>query len=246
MALTDEMSQQGRWLFRWRSYLPITLFSLLAISIIGLRWPFGSYEFHEVWEFGCLMLSFLGLAIRCATVGYVPHGTSGRNTKKQKADSLNTTGLYSIVRHPLYVGNYLIGLGVVLVWINWWVPVVYTLLFWLYYERIMVAEEGFLEEQFGDDFRQWAAMTPAFLPQFSHWQRPSLPFSLRVVLQREYSGLLLIVLLHSGLEVAEHLWLEGRPKFGPDWSILFIFGVAVYLVLRTLKKRTAILNVAGR
>lgn len=244
--LTDEMRQQGSWLFRWRSYLPFTFLAVLAASIVGLHWPFGSYIIHEVWEFSCLMISFLGLAIRCATVGFVPRGTSGRNTRDQCAESLNTTGLYSVVRHPLYVANYLVGLGVALVWLNWWVPLVYTLLFWLYYERIMVAEEHFLEQQFGDDFRRWAASTRAFVPDFSQWRRPNLPFSLKTVFRREYTTLLLIVLLHSGLEVAEHYWLEGRPTIGPDWSILLISGVAIYLVLRTLKKKTAMLDVAGR
>jgi len=244
--LTDEMTQQGRWLFRWRSYLPLTLLSLLAASIIGLHWPFGSYLVHEFWEFGCLFLSFFGLAIRCATVGFVPVGTSGRNTRTQCAQSLNTTGLYSVVRHPLYLGNYLIGLGIVLVWFNWWAPLIYTLLFWLYYERIMVAEERFLEEQFGDEFRRWSESTPAFVPRISQWRRPILTFSPRTVLRREYSALLLIVLLHSGLEFAEHLWLEGRPTIGPEWFAFLLSGVVVYIVLRTLKRRTHALQVSGR
>jgi len=244
--LTDEIGQQGRWLFRWRSYLPLTVLSLLAVSIVGLHWPFGSYLVHEFWEMGCLAISFFGLAVRCVTVGYVPVGTSGRNTKSQCAQSLNTTGVYSVVRHPLYVGNYFIGLGVVLVWFNLWAPLIYTLVFWLYYERIMVAEEHFLEEQFGDTFRRWAKSTPAFVPRLSQWRRPALPFSLRTVLRREYSALLLIVLLHCGLEVAEHYWLDGRPTMGPQWWAFFLSGVTVYVVLRTLKKRTNVLQVAGR
>lgn len=246
MALTDEMSRQGLWLFRWRSYLPLVLLFLLPASLIGLHWPFGSYEFHEVWEFFCLMLSFVGLAVRCATVGFVPAGTSGRGTGEQCAEVLNTTGLYSVVRHPLYLGNYLIGLGVMLVWINWWVPLVYTLFFWVYYERIMVAEERYLEGKFGDRFRRWAVSTPAFIPRFSQWRRPSLPFSVRSVLRREYTGLMVVVLLHSAIEVTEHIWMEGRPKFGPDWTITLVAATAVYLTLRMLKKRTELLNVAGR
>ena len=106
------------------------------------------------------------LGWRCAANGRLRAGGNvRRNTHGQKAEELNTTGVYSIVRHPLYVGNYLIGLGVTLVWLNWWVPVVYTLCFWVYYERIMVAEERFLEQKFGDSFRQWAASTPAFVPR---------------------------------------------------------------------------------
>jgi protein-S-isoprenylcysteine O-methyltransferase Ste14 len=246
MSLTEEMGRQGLWLFRWRSYLPLVLVVLFPASLIGLHWPFGSYELHEYWEFGCIAISLLGLAVRCATVGFVPAGTSGRNTQAQMAKELNTTGVYSVVRHPLYVGNYLIGLGVTLVWLNWWVPLVYTLCFWVYYERIMVAEERFLEQKFGDSFQKWAASTPAFVPRFSQWRSPALPFSVRTVLRREYTGLMLLVLLHSGIEVTEHVWIDGRPEFGPGWTIALVATFAVYVTLLTLKKRTKLLSVSGR
>jgi hypothetical protein len=193
-----------------------------------------------------LLLSFLGLAIRCGAVGFVPGGTSGRGTRSQSAKTLNSTGLYSVVRHPLYLGNYLIGLGVTLVWFDWWAPVIYTLFFWLYYERIMLAEEQFLDEQFGGEFRRWAAATPAFVPRLSNWRRPSLPFSARTALRREYSGLFLLVLLHSGMEVIEHLWLEGCPTLGPYWTTTLVAAVFIYAALATLKKHTRLLHVCGR
>ncbi|MGB8874133.1 MAG: hypothetical protein WCC75_12145, partial [Desulfobaccales bacterium] len=43
--------------------------------------------------------------------GLPPRGTSGRNTQGQVAETLNTTGIYSLVRNPLYLGNFLIWLG---------------------------------------------------------------------------------------------------------------------------------------
>ncbi len=58
-----------------------------------------------------MVISFFGLALRVIVVGHAPYGTSGRNTREQVADTLNTTGMYSIVRHPLYLANYLIILG---------------------------------------------------------------------------------------------------------------------------------------
>lgn len=154
--------------------------------------------------------------------------------------------MYSVVRHPLYVGNYLFGLGVALVWLNWWVLLVYSLSFWVYYERIMVAEERYLEEKFGDEFQCWAASTPTFVPRFSQWTKPSLPFSVRTVLRREYSSIMLLVLLHSGIEVTEFVWLEGRLAIEPAWTITLVATIAVYFMLRTLKKRTNILSVANR
>jgi protein-S-isoprenylcysteine O-methyltransferase Ste14 len=247
MALTDEMGEQGLWLFRWRSYLPTALLVLLfPASLLGLRWPFGSYEFHMRWEFACFTLSFLGLAIRCATVGCVPGGTSGRGTRDQIAKVLNTTGWYSVLRHPLYFGNYLIGLGVTLVWFDWWAPVIYTLFFWLYYERIMFAEELFLEAKFGDDFRKWAASTPAFFPRFSRWRSSELPFSMKTVLRREYSGLLLLVILHSGMEVIEHIWLDRQLRLGPYWTFTLIAAIGIYITLSVMKKHSRLLVVRGR
>jgi hypothetical protein len=68
MTLCDETGRQGLWLFRWRSHLPIALLALqFPASLLDLHWPFGSYKFHVRWEFACLSLSFLGLAIRAAT-----------------------------------------------------------------------------------------------------------------------------------------------------------------------------------
>src|SRR5689334_21586787 len=83
-----------------------------------------------------------------------------------------TTGMYSLVRHPLYLGNYFLWLGVVLVSRVWWAPVLAILVFWLCYERIMFAEEAYLRQQFGDAFGEWAQRTPAVLPAFTHWRPP--------------------------------------------------------------------------
>jgi len=83
----------------------------------------------------------LGLFIRAYAVGHTPANTSGRNTKEQLADELNTTGIYSMVRHPLYLGNFFMWLGAAVLTKNGWFIVAFILLYWIYYERIMFAEE---------------------------------------------------------------------------------------------------------
>ena len=102
---------------------------------------------------------FAGLAIRAYTVGHAPRGTSGRNTMVQRADMLNTTGSYSLARHPLYLGNYLMWLGIVFFVGVWWLAIICTPVFWIYCERIMYAEEAFLGDRFGRNFHEWAART---------------------------------------------------------------------------------------
>lgn len=246
MALREEFVRQGNWLFRWRSYLPILLLIPMLLAMWEFEYPGSSYGFHFYWAIFCLFVSFFGLMVRAVTVGCVPKGTSGRNTHEQVAMALNTTGMYSMVRHPLYVGNAIIWLGISIFCLRWWLAVIFMLLFCVYYERIMLAEEEFLRERFGDAFVQWADKTPAFIPRLRQWQRPAVSFSLRVVLRREYSGFFGIIVCFFGMELCEHIVMGHQPILEPFWVGLLVVGSAVYLTLRFLKKRTAILRVEGR
>ena len=191
MLSKERIVRQGNWLFRWRSYLPLVLLSVMVPVIWQYRYIFESHTFDLIWELFCLSLSSFGLAIRCYTIGHVPRGTSGRNTKEgQIAKQLNTTGIYSLIRNPLYVGNYFMMLGVVLFLHSVWLTLLFSIVFWVYYERIVCAEEDFLVNKFGQEYLDYAEQTPAFIPTFCHWQKPNLPFSWKTVLKREYCGLL--------------------------------------------------------
>ncbi|MBU6392683.1 MAG: DUF1295 domain-containing protein [Planctomycetes bacterium] len=170
MALRNELEKQGRWLFKWRSYLPLLMLPILLIALRDSEYleRIAGNLAENIFDGFCIAISFVGLAIRCITVGYVPKGTSGRNTKGQKAKTLNTTGMYSIIRHPLYFGNFIIFLGVTLFVEVWWFNLIAILAFWLYYERIILAEEKFLRQEFGDLYLKWAEKTPTFMLKFGN------------------------------------------------------------------------------
>ncbi len=193
-----------------------------------------------------LPLAVLGLAVRIFTIGYSPAGTAGRNTEGQVAEVLNSTGIYSSVRHPLYLGNFLMWLGVSLYSGIWWIVLVTVLAFALYYERIMFAEEEFLRARFGKDFEDWARRTPAFIPSFRKWKKPPLPFSARSVLQKEYSGFFSMVCSFTFIDILLNVAAGLGPAPGPFWRVGFAAGLAVYVVLRTLKRKTPLLSVEGR
>lgn len=245
MALRVELRKQGEWLFRWRSFLPIALLPLIAVALSQLKDDHVD-TLTYAWDYFCLGVSFLGFFVRVITIGFVPAQTSGRNTKRQVAAQVNTTGTYSIVRHPLYVGNYLIGLGIALVQAAWWLPVIYTLSFWIYYERIMFAEEAFLEHKFGETYRRWAASTPAFVPRFSQWRKPELPFSWLHVLGREYTALMLLILCHAGQEFFERLITDHRIVWEYFWASLLFGGLTTYFSLRMIHRKTQLFRVPGR
>ena len=246
MPLQEEFESQGVWLFRWRSYLPLLLLLLLIYPMLNFRYLGNSEFWDHIWEIFCLAISFLGLGIRVYTIGHTPAHTSGRNTKKQVAEQLNTKGIYSIVRHPLYLGNFFMMLGIVMFCHNAWAIAIFMLLFWVYYERIMYAEEAFLRKKFGDSYIEWGKHTPPFFPRFKNFQRSDLPFSMKNVLKREYNGLLGMLLSMFILEVSGDYVVNRHLEFDTFWIVIIALGFVTWFVLCTLKKTTNILKVQGR
>lgn len=246
MELAEHFERSGNWLFRWRSYLPLLLYGVVLLGVYGRPYPGGSRVLDPGWGVVCLGVGLVGVLIRALTVGHVPAGTSGRTTWGQEAESLNTTGMYSVVRHPLYLGNYFMWLGVSLLPRVWWVPVLVSLAFWLYYERIIYSEEEFLRRKFGDAFRAWARRTPAFIPSPRRWVPPALSFSLRTVLKREHSGVFGLVSGITVFEVVEAWVVTGRFQVDRFWAVVFALTAVLYLTLLFLKKKTRVLSVPGR
>ena len=165
MALQEEFEKTGAYFFRWRSYLPLIMAVFFILALVGYRTPFKNPGLNLAWDGFCLAVALLGEGIRCFTVGYVPRGTSGRNTKGQVADTLNTSGLYAVVRNPLYLGNFVIWFGLSLFMKLWWFTTLISLFFLIFYERIIFTEERFLREKFGDEFLQWAEQDPGHYSQ---------------------------------------------------------------------------------
>ncbi|MGQ9921733.1 MAG: methyltransferase family protein [Desulfobacca sp.] len=241
MALTHELVRIGNWFFRWRSYLPLLLIVLFLLALVDQGKLANPTIPSRAWELCCLALSFLGLAVRVLTVGFVPRGTSGRNTKAQVAEVLNTAGIYSLVRHPLYLGNFLMWLGFALFPGIWWLALIVILVFWLYYEKIIYAEEAFLRERFGESFLVWAEQTPLFFPRFSRWQPSPVQFSWRSALKREYASFFAMISTFFGQHVLSRLWLQRTLALDPFWVIIVTVSLISCLTIRFLKKKTQLL-----
>lgn len=244
--LLNQFEKSGNWLFRYRSYLPVVLFPFAAIVVL-----FGDIDFSlsegVAYAVFCFLVSVAGLFVRAYTVGHTPAGTSGRNTTEgQVAETLNTTGIYSAMRHPLYLGNYLMWMGPILYVGSAWFAVVCSLMFWLYYERIMFAEEAFLFGKYKEEYREWANRTPAFIPSFRRWQKSKLDFSFRNVLKREYNGLFYTALSFVFVDVLRNYTISEEFYVLEFWQIVFVVCLVLLIVLKTLKRGTRILDVEGR
>jgi len=247
MALQEAFEKQGNWLFRKRSFLP-----LLIVIVGGGRYIFLLYHetvaVHYWWvDFLFLCVGFFGLGIRILTVGFTPKGTSGRNTGAgQIAEQLNTAGIYSLVRHPLYLGNFFMWIAPVLILTDPWFTLFFCAFYWLYYERIMYAEEQFLRKKFGDIYLDWANKTPAFFPKFSLYKKSDFQFSFKNVLKREYNGFFGLVFTMTAFRLVGFAVSTQQLYLDMPWIIISFIAFVVFSVLKMLKKFTKILNVEGR
>lgn len=242
MRLLDHFTRSGDAFFRLRSYLPLVLLPAFVLSVRA-----GAHT-GGVWEAGCQALGFvvslLGLAVRVFTIGSAPPGTSERSTRDPRASLLNTVGAYSVVRHPLYLGNTLVALGLALFTVTWFMPTIVVLAALLYHERICVREEVFLEARFGSAFLDWAERVPALVPAFGGYRAPAGRFRWKKVLAREFHALFVIGSGFFLLDVARHAFSAGTPAARPVWTAVFFATGALFVLLTLVKKFTRLLAVS--
>lgn len=247
MALQEELEIQGNYLFKYRSYFPIIVvvaglfvyyFSYRNNVLFDLTYANEKFVFHHWYHWLCLGVATLGQLIRIYIVGYTPANTSGRNTKKQIADELNTTGIYSMLRHPLYFGNFFMWLGLIMLTLNLWFILCFCLAYWIYYERIMFAEEQFLRGKFKEAYLEWAEKVPPFIPKVKNYQKPKYNFCWKKVLKKEKNGVFALFLLFLIPEQIIEFDVYGT-LFQHSWMMYptIVSGI-LYFILKFLKYKT--------
>ena len=142
----------GAELFRRRSWLPVP-FVLVALLVPAHIGPAN-------WVAGVIAI-VIGEAVRLAGVAAAGTVTRRRSRDVQR---LVTYGIFAAVRNPLYVGNFFIWMGFVVISGVWWFLPVAIALFCLEYTLIVAYEEGVLESIFGGEYLRYKAATPRWFP----------------------------------------------------------------------------------
>ena len=109
------------------------------------------------------MLSGLGFALRIAAIMRLGSRFSPLLVA-QRGHALETSGLYALVRHPGYLGTFLVALGTVLAFGSALGLALVAALYLLLDQR-MRREDAFLESQFGEAFRRWREKVGRLVPR---------------------------------------------------------------------------------
>jgi len=120
-----------------------------------------------------------------------------------KNRQLATTGAYSLVRHPLYLGNFLILVGFAIAGGNLVLMAVVAFFFLFYYPAAIRYEDHKLEGIFGEEWRAWSSNIPGMFPTGFKWKaNPDSSWSARQSLLR--NGELVYTIFEVGAAVL--LW----------------------------------------
>jgi protein-S-isoprenylcysteine O-methyltransferase Ste14 len=189
-----EMARSGKKLFFIRGTY---IYAIIAIATL-IAWctrdagPFADAATDCAWFWASLGVASAGAIVRVFTSGWAALGTSGRAKVAAEAAELNTTGPYSLVRNPLYVGRILNFTGLAMLSGSWVFGALVFLLAVLVYERISVYEEDYLRDKFGAAHAEWAKNVPALLPRLTGWVKPKYPFWWKRMIWREQNKLFLL------------------------------------------------------
>lgn len=237
----NDADRLGYYLFYFRGlYIYLTIAVATTIAFLTKDpGPFADAVADRAWIWASIGVAGAGAFIRIITSGFAALGTSGRVKSAPEAAELNTTGPYSLVRNPLYVGRIVNYTGLAMLSGSWIFSVVVFAISVLIYIRISLYEAAFLKSKFGAQFDQWASSTPLLMPRLSGWVKPKYPFWWKRMVWREQ---------HKLFQMAAGVFLAWFARRGFDLGsvqpeeMIFVYAFGVIIALRLL---IAVLSMTG-
>lgn len=183
------MVRIGRFLFGWRNLLfPVCL---TALFVLFRPVPFrNNLDADQWWQALALTIAAAGEAIHVVVLGYTNIKRGGRK-REINANNLFVGGLYNHARNPLYVGNLMIVLGLVMIHNNPWVYAIALPLAVFSYCCIVASEEVYLRGRFPKRYAAFCRQVPRWFPRLKGLRQSfeGMEFDFNRVLRSGYSAL---------------------------------------------------------
>jgi protein-S-isoprenylcysteine O-methyltransferase Ste14 len=101
-----------------------------------------------------------------------------------KNRELATEGPYALVRNPLYVGSFIMGLGIAVMSGSPILLALVAVLFPIVYGGLIRKEEKYLLGVYGQSFLDYCERVPRFVPTFKHWPPPPATYDIGRVIRK--------------------------------------------------------------
>ena len=143
-------------------------FSMYIISIIiGKNLPNGIFWGHTFFN----SIGYLGMYINIvlSLIGFIIIGNGWYNiyhkywSKEDGERKIVKSGIYKYIRHPQYLGLFLLSTGMLIEWMTLSLLLMYPTIIGMYY-RLAKREEKDLINEFGDQYTEYIEETKMFIP----------------------------------------------------------------------------------
>jgi protein-S-isoprenylcysteine O-methyltransferase Ste14 len=235
----------GEFFFRYRNQaFPVIILALFVLAVPPSE-LFASKALEQAKDGVALLIALSGLVLRATVIGYAYIKRGGLN-KKVYAKNLVTEGMFGVCRNPLYVGNMLIYAGVFLMHGHPLVVIVGIGLYAFMYQCIVLAEEAYLQQKFGDGYLAYCADVPRWIPRFGRFGEATegMAFNFKRVIIKDYSTIAATLITLSLVEVYEYVALPNPSQYIGYLAQLgaFIAVVGVLTAVVSYCKRRGILR----
>ena len=181
-----------------------------------------------------ILAVFLGEAIRLWANGYVGHVKVNRIEPARegvKIGRLITAGPYAFVRHPLYLGTFLLGAGACLIVRNGWLSLAALGFFLTVYRRKMKEEEERILHEWGEVYLRYHRSVPRWIPSGRRFAFPEGSWSWRgIAASKEWKTVAWVIVLIIALYLREEALEEGSLWSLTGWlkhPVLLGLGLAL-------------------
>ncbi len=139
-----------------------TLWGLLGLRIDSLF----ELQTIQVWPFNYLgIIPVLGgVVLRFWASSTIFNTGKGTPLYSRPPKALVTTGPYRLIRNPLYLGGFLIYLGIIIVIPSLFLAILGLIGLPIIYIGVIREEKG-LETRFGEDYRRYKQRVPRWIPR---------------------------------------------------------------------------------
>lgn len=189
---------------------------------------------EEIIELLGFALILLGQIIRVSARGYKAEHSG-------QSQALIQGGPYQIVRNPMYLGIFLIGLGVVLAVFQWWAAVIFVLVFIIRYILLIYKEEKKLLKIFPGTYEEYCRKVPRIFPSLLSMIKLDISSYLPVKLawfKKEVGSIITLLLLTLLVESWEDISEEGFRVYLQQSRWLFLTFILFVISVILLSKWT--------
>lgn len=221
MMLYDNMLRTGLYLRKHKKFLPYIFIISLGIAIF-ITHPFDIVKSNGLLTMICFFMFLLSVLIRFM---------AKRTDAEHLPDFVEAKGIYSIVRYPVYISNFLMVLALSLYMGIMWYFVFISFLAVLVTERIVMHQENCQKNKYGLLFRKWSKTTGAVVPYLLNWQGAANSKDYIYTVKQISLFCVSSLAIFTMISFIKNRLIDFTNKVSVGWLVAFTLAFIVHIVL---------------